>query len=153
MKLHLTKKEYRALLDLIETGDWIIHSRDNPSKEDLSTHKALMQKILSHAQEMQCDDLVIYDHQFEKYFETREYENFIINNYIDPYDEDNFWEELADRLARRDLERQLGEEKLYQMEPVERAQILFEKSVTYENEFEEHGLEYLAIVRDKLISN
>lgn len=46
-----------------------------------------------------------------------------------------------------DVVRDIGEDKLETMESMERFVLLSKKSDAYENEFEEHGLEYLAITR------
>ncbi len=153
MKLHLTKKEYRALLDLIAVGDWVLHSHTVQDKDCSVTHRAVMKKIFSYSSEMQCEDLVEYDQKTDECYETCAYEEVIQEVFIQPYNDETFWEELADRLAMRDAVREIGEDNLKTMEPLERVKLLGDKTDTYENEFEEHGLEYLTIIRNNLTAN
>ena len=153
MKLHLTKKEYRALLDLITVGDWVLHSHTVQDKDCSITHRAVMKKIFSYSSEMQCEDLVEYDQKKDEGYETCAYEEVIQEAFIQPYNEETFWEELADRLAMRDAVREIGEDNLKTMEPLRRVKLLSDKTETYENEFEEHGLECLTLIRNNLTAN
>jgi hypothetical protein len=153
VKLHLTKKEYRALVDLLQVADWILHSHSVKPEEFSSAHEAVMKKILSFSEEMQCEDIIEHDKSRDEYYETPEYEAFLQEKFIEPYNAQTFWEELADRLATRDALREIGEEKFQSMEPMERVIFLGEKTDAYENEFEEHGLECLTIIRNNLTTN
>ncbi len=58
-----------------------------------------------------------------------------------------------DRLAMRDAVREIGEDNLKTMEPLKRVKLLSDKTETYENEFEEHGLECLTLIRNNLTAN
>lgn len=153
MKLHLTKKEYRALLDYIAIGDWVLHSHVVHEEDCSVEHRAVMKKLFSFSKEMQCEDLIEYSQATDDYYETFAYEEALQEAFIQPYNNETFWEELADRLATRDAMREVGEDKLKTMEPLERVKILSDKTESYENEFEEHGLEYLTIARNNLTTN
>lgn len=112
MKLQLTKKEYKALLDMLHVADWVLHSRMIQPEDGSAPHKAVMKKILSYSSEMDVSDLVSYDQADDAYYETRAYEEFLLEMFIEPYDQETFWKELADHLVQRDALREFGEEKL-----------------------------------------
>lgn len=89
---------------------------------------------------------VSWDLKSEKFFPTREYEDQSpAMNYIDEYDNYNFWDELVERLSFRDLLRQEGMEKLKEMgieERIEKQESIREK---YYKEFETNGLDTIKI--------
>ena len=68
-----------------------------------------------------------------------------IENYRQEYEYEVLWEDLADRLARRDFIRKYGEDSIKKMDRKER----FEKEEPfvekYEQEFEEYGIERIDI--------
>ena len=138
---------------MLQVADWVLHSHSIEPVEFHSAHKAVMKKILSHSQEMDAGDIIEYDKKDDEYYETSAYEDFLQATFIQPYDTETFWEELADALAQRDILREIGEEKLQAMDPFERMCLLSNKAETYENEFEEHGLEYFKLQRDNLATN
>jgi transposase, IS30 family len=65
----------------------------------------------------------------------------------------SIWSELIDRLATRDLINEVGEEKYYSMEYMERAKRLMDFEDRYGNEFEKNGLENLRIKQHNLVEN
>ena len=73
--------------------------------------------------------------------------------FIDPYDDETFWEELIDRLSERDLVRQVGKEALRNIDAMERMKRLGGISDFYAQEFEEHGLNRLNIKDKKTIKH
>ncbi len=141
------------MLDLIAVGDWVLHSHTVQDKDCSVTHRAVMKQIFSYSSEMQCEDLIEYDQKKDECYESCAYEEVIQEAFIQPYNEETFWEELADRLSMRDAVREIGEDKLQSMEPLARIKLIGEKTDVYENEFEEHGLEYLKLQRDNVTTN
>lgn len=100
-------------------------------------------KILSYAKDMGFENLIVYDKDLEGYFATAEYEESEHMRYIEEFEDDVFWDALPNRLAVRDLVRQVGEKKYEEMEFVERATKLVELESVYYNELEEHGIDNL----------
>ena len=86
MKISFTRKEYRALLDMVFVSHWVISA---PTNNDTAPAKyeALREKIYSYAKEFQCDDFIEYDESFEKYFETAQLENEGAMNFLNEYEE------------------------------------------------------------------
>jgi len=103
MTIPFTKAEYRALLDLVYLGEWMLTAHDQESDPDKERYRVLSQKIYSHAKAMGCESLVEADREDGKHFPTRKYEDSGIRDVIDDYDNKSFWEELIHRLTDRDL--------------------------------------------------
>ena len=100
MKINFTKKEYRLLLEFMYLGDWMMSSQlDEVKYTEDNEHNALYQKIFSHAKEMGFEDLVEHSPADNMYFETRIFEELMDETYVDPYDEECFWEVLIRELA------------------------------------------------------
>lgn len=149
MKISLTKREYRALLDMLYLADWMMQAEkddDDDSCTEHPEHKALRKKILSHYKEMGAEDIIKYDQQSDEFFETRDYDNSIYDLFIKPYEDGVFWELLAGRMAKRDLANQIGLQELFLQSG---SQDLLSQELDllefYESEFEKHGLFRLKI--------
>jgi hypothetical protein len=143
VKINFTKKEYRLLLEMLYLADWMMesHSVDTVHKE----HEKLRKKILSHYREMSTEDIIEYSEANDDYYELREFDDYIHEEFIDPYNTEIFWEELADRLSTRDAIAELGSDRFKSMDGMERVIKLGELADRYEDEFESHGLERVII--------
>lgn len=137
MKINFTKKEYRALVQVLHLGDWILHAhetRDNPETEPF---RSICQKVYSHYKEMGCEDII--ERSGGEFYGNRKFEDSM-HELIDAYDEESFWEELTSRMAIRDAAREVGEERLRSMDSYERMEAIGSKEQIWANEFEEHGI-------------
>lgn len=145
MKINFTKKEYRLLLEMLYLSDWMMHAHSIDHSEHSCEHEALMQRVLSFYKEMGAEDIVEPAENSNKYYEKREFEESLHHNYIDPYEENTFWEELIERLASRDAINAIGLEKFKAMEGIERSMKVDEFRKYYAKEFEQNGLENIKI--------
>ena len=146
MTIELTTEEYRRLLNMVQIARWVLHAHKTNTPPQTRPYNELEQKIASYAVEMKMDDTIVYDDHLEGYFPTAECEAEYLA-YIDDYDNDVFWDELASRLAERDLVDAEGEEQVLNMDGFERVKKLGKREDTYIQEFIEHGLENLAILK------
>ncbi len=106
----------------------------------------LEQKFFSFAKEFGFGNSIIYDQKLKQFFPTRDYEeNSQVLIYIDEFVDDSFWDELRSRLAKRDLIKQEGIDKVEKMNWEERFTREETISEKYFDEFEENGLENLEI--------
>ncbi len=146
MKINLTNKEYRILLDLLEMARWMIDSyKSEPEPED-KEHIRVCNKLLSFAEKFGFGNLVEYVEDVKEYCGTREFEDTTAaRKFINDYDEDNFWTELAIHLADRDLLRREGIEKLQQMSAEDTMMKFWTLEGTYLEELSEHGLEHVEV--------
>lgn len=143
MKINFTKKEYRALLDMLYLSDWVMHSHTTELKPN--DYQALRKKLLSFYKEMDAEDITEYCKETADYYESRDYEERIHQKFIEPYEEECFWDTLTDRLAERDVIRALGMAAFAALEGMERIKKLDEIAQHYANEFEQHGLEHVQV--------
>ena len=143
MKINYTKKEYRLLLDMVEMAEWVLNAHKTNPSDEIKKFSEIYQKILSYAKDMGFENLIVYDKDLEGYFATVEYEESEHMRYIEEFEDDVFWDALPNRLAVRDLVRQVGEKKYEEMEFVERATKLVELESVYYDELEEHGIDNL----------
>jgi hypothetical protein len=141
MKINFTKREYQSLLDLLYVSDWIMSAYDETENSKPLPHDQLEQRLLSHAKDFGFEHYVDQDKAGGRYYPTRQFEDeTIAQEIIDQYDEDTFWDELAHRLAQRDITLKYGREQLSKMD-IE--QVFEETSIiedAYNKEFEETGL-------------
>jgi len=141
MKIELSKKEYRDLLDLLAISDWVLNANAaGGEREETSKYKEVEQKILSFAKEYHFENLVEYDDDSKEYRHSKAYEDDEYMRFVDEYSEDVFWNELSDQLSSRDFIEEVGEEKYSEMEPGQRLVKLSRLAEKYDDEFEKNGI-------------
>ncbi|WP_136805580.1 hypothetical protein [Desulfosediminicola flagellatus] len=146
MKIHLTKKEYRNLLDILSISDWVMNAHRNEVEAKCKPYNELQQKILSYARDFGCDDVVESDKNSNTYYLTHmDDDEAISNEFIKEYEEEFFWDELTSRLSQRDLIEEKGYDAVVEMKPIERMTKTEEFSDKYHDEFENNGIKNLII--------
>jgi len=141
MKINFTKKEYRLLLDVLYIAEWVINSREIEDNPETEPYKDLEQKIMSVAKDYGFENLISYDSKYEQYLPTVEFEeDATVNDFIDKYEAETFWDELCDRLAKRDF---LAEHDAETIEKMDESEIFIKTSEyadRYHDEFVKNGL-------------
>jgi hypothetical protein len=145
MKIECTKEEFKALLDLVYAGNVLINGMRS-KEERIEEYAEAEQKIFAMAKEFELDHVIEYSEEFKEYMPTADYEEEGVDEYIDAYDTQVFWEELVMRLARRDALNYVGDvdQNMTKAQLKEMQMNLEEK---YEEEIQEHGLSRLKIVK------
>ena len=136
MKIELTERQYRYLLDLVYIGNWVLNStrEDDRIKEYDQVESLIFSHCLHHGMgklvELYQGDLI----------PSRAFANGGIHEAIENYEDVVFYEILAEELALRDLDG----------EPLTRENYgaLMERIDTYVDEFDEHGTEHISIDLD-----
>ncbi len=145
MKINFTNKEYELLVSMVSIADWILHSNKVGGHD--KDYTALQQKILSHAKDFGREDVVQFNKEHNEYFVTSDFEQSDrMLGAVDEFVEDIFWQELADRLTMRDLFMRFGEETVRNMTLEEKVHHHTERENQYLDEFDEHGLDRIAIL-------
>jgi len=142
MTLNFTKQELLRLLVLVEIGDWVKHAQyegDPKDNEELQLDKKVQQKILSAAFKAKFMGLVEYDMKDKEYIETKELEDMYMP-FVDEFNEEEFWTQLSDRLAQRDMVLKYGEKGMQEMDNMERAMESYDMAMVYEEVFVKDGL-------------
>lgn len=146
MKINFTKKQYEDLVKLVYLGTWMVNAHRTDDR--VEKYEELEQYILSFYKDFGMENFILFDEELKRFFPTKEFEEETdVEQYKDEYNNDIFWEELIDRLARRDFIRAYGEENLLKMtweERFEKEQPFIDK---YDEEFEKNGIENLDIKR------
>jgi len=103
MKVSLTAKEYRQLLELVHLGMWAVTAYQGEDTASAKRYFALDQKLLELATEAGCADCVETrtDGTLQPAPELAENER--IRELQSEFQNDVFWHELVQRLADRDL--------------------------------------------------
>ena len=151
MKMNFTKKEYQTLIEMLLVADWVITGHEEVEGEATRPYREFRKKVLAHHKEMGMAEAFKYSPEDDEYFETAAYEaNGPHMRFIDEYDEQVFWEELATRLAERDFvaEEMLRAEGSGSEE--ERTERLLELTARYEEEFALNGLDNIRLALDAL---
>ncbi len=143
MDITLTKDQYENLMKLVYLGGWLVNSfRTEPIKEfdDLQNH------IYSYAKDAGLEKYVVFDEATGEYFPSDILDDSV-DDYIEAYNEDNFWEDLVRSLGQRDFVRHYGRAAIEEMkseELVKREDPFIQK---YAKEFEQHGLRHLGLIK------
>lgn len=88
-----------------------------------------------------------WETKLDRYFFTGKMEDkSIARELIDEYDNNTFWDELVDRLAKRDFIGKYGRERVKKMDIKEFFKKLNPFEEKYSSEVRENGLENLEIV-------
>ncbi|MCI0396501.1 MAG: hypothetical protein L0322_16405 [Chloroflexi bacterium] len=146
MKIELSRKEYRLLIDMLYIAEWVLNSFKVEDDPTTRPYDRLEQKLYAYAKEAGLENLIEYYPEDGLYFPTRGLEESGVHDIIDEYDDETFWSELTNRLAWRDLARQVGgEEKVRQLSLEERLGKLFELEEHYQEILAEKGLDSITV--------
>ncbi len=150
MKINVTHDEYRHLIDMIYIADWVLTSYKSEEGPEIKQYQDVMQKFYALAKDMGMGNLIEFDKELNTYCETQEFNDTSeCQQFINEYDNDSFWERLIEQLTTRDLEEELiGKETI-----AKDRDKYFERyaaiEMKYISEFEEYGLDNLAIKKRK----
>lgn len=149
MKIHITKKEYRKILDILAISEWVMNAHKYNEDKRCSPYKEIEQKLLSYAKQFGCDDIIQYDKSLKAYYPTRDFEeNETSKEFIDEFVEETFWDELSSRLAMRDFVRNNERQLIEEMDPMEQMIKIGEYEEKYTDEFHKNGLENISIKKE-----
>jgi len=152
MEVKLTKEQYENLIKLVYLGNWMINAIRSGSEGDprIKKYEDIEQYIFSFAKDVGLEKYIEYDEKFKQFFPTEDFdEDPEMEQYRQDYDNEVFWQELADRLGSRDFLKEYGAEVIRKMDQKERFLREQEFIIKYEEEFEKHGINYLEIVKNK----
>jgi hypothetical protein len=152
MKISITQEEYARLLELAYMGMRVATTRDEETGDaSPGRYEAVYQMLLRNAPVMGCANLVQEDPNFDAPMrESDELKEGHAGESIEKFENDCFWDELCDRLAERDLVRNLPQdpatgmpsetEFAYEIDPVD------ELSMHYRDEFLKHDLDNVIVL-------
>lgn len=147
--MSLTGADFRLLMDLLEIAEWVLHAYRHEPPVETGPYRVLMQKIYAQAEALGVGELVAFERRLQEYVPSQAYEQSTgIMPFVDRFVEDSFWQELAGRLAERDLVEQVGEDVYERMSEESRMRELQKLEDWYWQEFSAHGVDNLSITAD-----
>lgn len=154
MTIDLSRRDYLALLTVLEIADWVLHAYSTEDPPETAAVRALEQKVLERAEDFGCGELVEYDARGQRHVLAREAPDASdAADFLEQFENDNFWEQLSDRLVERDLLRQLGEPAFRRLDAEELEERGEPYRRLYGEEFLTHGVERLEILQQGIMSD
>ena len=134
MELHLTRKQYRRLLDMVYIGNWVLNSTRGDDR--IREYDEVESLLFSKAKEEGMGVLAeLYNGEV---IPSRAFAEGGIHEAIMAYEDVTFFEILAEELALRDLGEPTRENYDAIMDRMER----------YMGEFEENGTDHITVDLD-----
>ncbi len=148
MKIEISAKEYRDLLDILHIADVVISGHRRQEDKRTERHRALMQKIYSLAQGEGLDQLITYNKSVNKYIPTDAFEQSALAHIlIAEFGDHLFWDELISRLSVRDAAQIAGGvERLNAMSLSDRQALEGSIRQRYVEELSANGVANLAVI-------
>ncbi|MCI2055632.1 MAG: hypothetical protein LKJ86_00660 [Oscillibacter sp.] len=133
MKIELTEKQYRYLLDLVYIGNWVMNStRENDRIREYDQVESL---IFSHAPLHGMKPLT--ERLDGELIPSRAFADGGIHEVIEDYEDVTFYEILAEEMALRDMNGEPLTRENYEQ--------LMERIDDYLDEFDEHGTDHISV--------
>ena len=133
MKLELTKKQYRRLLDMVYIGNWVLNS--TRGEDRIPDYDEVESLLFSKARDDGMGILAeVYDGEVVP---SRAFAEGGIHEAIMAYEDVTFFEILAEELALRDLDADRATAENYDE--------VMERMEEYMGEFEAHGTDHISV--------
>lgn len=143
----LTKQQFKALMKAVYLGNWMANAwrTKNQKKE----YEGIESYIFSLAPKFGLDQYVDHEESDGKrYYPTGLFEaETDVDKLHEEYDEETFWDELADRLGERDFFEKHTKEEIEKMSKNKWFTKLYERIDAISRELNRHGLERLRVVK------
>ena len=147
MKIEISKKQFKFLLELVHIGNWVANS-DNPPDVIDEKYEEITKIIYSYGKEAGLEKYVAYSKHSQAWVGTDYL--FIESNaakLLKEYDERIFWNRLAEEFALRDFHRKYSREKIKKMSSGERMEKAYEFIDKYKDETDDHGINRFEIIK------
>ena len=143
--IEFTKEQFLVLLKAVYLGNWLANAAREGKREE--EFDKIEDYIFSKAKEFGFEKYVDFEFMGGRTcFPTNDFEEEIkIGKFHEEYDEEVFWEEIAERLGERDFFRKYSKEEKKKMSEEERFTKLYECIDAISEELANHGVERLEI--------
>ena len=135
MNIQFTAREFRLLLDMVYSGNWVLNSIRGDDRFD--EYDMLQEKLFSLCQANGMG--VLIEDYGDHAIPSRAYEEGGIHEAIADYEDAVFFDILAEEMARRDMEEE-------QVNPETNLDSLSMRMDAYLDEFEISGVDHLRVV-------
>lgn len=149
--IELSKKQFEALLKAVYLGNWMANAYRDGSADDplIAEYEKIEDYIFSLAPQFGLEKYLDHDDaDGDRYYPTGEFEETTdVHKLHKAYDENTFWDELAERLGERDFFEKYTENEINVMSEEVWFTKLHECIDTYNEEFEKFGLERVTLMK------
>lgn len=148
MEIKLTKEQYYNLVKLITIAGWVLETvateidEDGIFEDEIEPMLDTEQYILSKHEDFKLKK--VFKDSDNYYSVTYELEEEVLP-LLELFAENSFWDELAHRLARRDVIEEYGESAVNSMDPLQLHEFEDEHIRKYQDEFSQNGIDRLKI--------
>lgn len=147
MEIKLNKKQYKAMLKALYLSSIVLKAyRPKMMEKEIEQEKMLVE-LLANAGEFGLGHWVRVGNAGK--MELTEEKEFDIYEAMEEFEQLTFWNELAYRLAQRDVEEVLSDEDILSMEIQKELDMEMEIQEKYEQEFNDNGLQNLRLISPK----
>jgi len=148
MHLRLTDQELATLVEMVSlaanVASW---NQKESASPKIAVFESLESKILEKAGHSGLAEWIEFDEETRRYRVREEIEQRLFyNECYDEFRNESFWDELAIRLADRDLARAIGHEAWEKLTEEERRARTAAWEKRYWEEFTNHGVERVVVV-------
>ncbi len=133
MQLELSNREFRLLLDMVYIGNWILNSTRGDDR--FADYDNLESKLFAKCRE--CGMGVLAEPWEGTIIPSKAYEEGGIHEAIAYYEDNVFYEILAEELSRRDMDYAQIDEENYDE--------IISRMNRYMSEFQDSGIEHLVL--------
>ena len=148
MHLRFTDQELATWVEMLSLAATVASWNQKPSADArIAEFEGLESKILEKAAQAGMGDWIEFDEESRRFRVRAEVEERLF--YHECYDEfrnESFWDELALRLADRDLMRAIGKEAWEALTEEQRRSRTQNAEKRYWDEFSQHGVDRLAVI-------
>lgn len=142
IKLELYPEEYRTLVELVYLGNWMVNGiRDERDER----YDKVEQKAFQYAPDAGLEGSFEQDEETGQLLPAASFEEGQVARFIEEYDDYTFWEELADKLARRELGKRYSPEAFEKLDDDEREKVWDEATKPFLEEFQKNGVSRLRL--------
>lgn len=148
MHLRFTEQELATLIEMVSlAADVASWNRKEEARGPVGDFEEMEAKLLAKASHAGLGELVEFDEERQRLRMASDPDSPLF--YQECYDEfrnESFWDELAIRLADRDLARAIGKKAWEAMSEEDRRARTKELEKRYWDEFTKHGIERVAVI-------
>jgi hypothetical protein len=142
VQISLTKEQYKTLVEMTYLGHWMINAIRT---KRIKKYDEMEQLVFSFTKQAGLLDCIDYDDKLKMFFPLADFEENDVLPFKEEYDDYTFWDELAHRLAERDMLAKHGTEALEKMPRDDRFALQDNLVAEYEAEFTENGVDGLVL--------
>lgn len=134
-------------MKLVYLGNWLANA--NRTSDAVKEYEEMEDYIFSFAPKFGLEKYMSNEpDDGERFFPTRDFEEETdVQDLIEDYDNETFWDEAVDRFGERDFFKKYSKEKIEKMDRDERFVKRMECQEKYEDEFEENGIDNFEIIK------